>query len=283
MPEDGSNSKSSHEKILLFLTGLGVFFVVAFHVSPLWDYSFLIWFELLMALMATVAFFNSALLLGVRNTLIFLALAAGTGYLAEQVGIWTGAIFGPYYYTEKLGFKIIDVPWVIPLCWFAVVYFAHVLTNLIAHAHPVAQENKFSHALVLAGITAFIATGFDVAIDPTMSHKEVAAWVWTEGGDYMGVPFKNYQGWVITSFLIDLAFRLLSLRISKRPISSRNRTAALYVIVAWSGMGAGYILIGMPVATQLIAVFTMSLPACIALASLYTRAWNTETVQNNIN
>ena len=62
---------------------------------------------------------------------VFLVLASVIGFSAEQFGIVSGLIFGPYEYTDRLQPKLLDVPIVIPLCWFAIVYFAHVLTNLI--------------------------------------------------------------------------------------------------------------------------------------------------------
>jgi uncharacterized membrane protein len=260
-----------HEITLLGAMLLVASAVVAFHVSPLWQWSHLIWFTPMMAGLAIVAFLNASLLLGYRNAFVFLLLGATIGYAAEQFGIWTGLVFGPYRYTDKLGFKLIDVPWVIPLCWFAIVYFAHVLTNVIVHTHPVARARD---VFILAAVTALVATGFDVAMDPAMSHPEIQAWVWLTGGDYMGVPFKNFQGWFLTAFLIDLLYRGYAMREGIQPIGTRYRLATLTMLVVWGALGFGYMLIGLPVATQLIAVFTIMLPALLGLVSLYLRAWN---------
>lgn len=254
-----------------------VFFFVAFHISPLWHFSFLIWFGALMALFAIVGFINASLMVGYKKAALFVALGAIIGFCFEQVGIWTGAIFGPYHYTALLGPKLIDVPWVIPFSWFAAVYFAHVLTNLIIRATPVMKPVGLVQTAGMSLLTALIATGFDVAIDPTMSHPEVAAWIWdgmTPAEGYFGVPFKNFQGWVITAFLIDFLYRLIAPRLADAPISDRRRQASLYAIAMWLGLAFGFMLIGMPIATQLIAVFVMALPAFLALMNLYARAWN---------
>ena len=259
--------------LLIALAALALFFI-AFHVSPLWNWSFLIWFKGLMIVLAITGIINASLLLGYKKAFIFLVIAAVIGYSMEQIGIWTGAIFGPYTYTPLLGAKIIDVPWVIPLCWFAVVYFAHVITNLIVHANPVAKENTLGKTAIMAVLTALVATGLDLSLDPAMSHKEIGAWIWTDGGEYMGVPFKNFQGWVITAFLMDFIFRMVTKRFISRPISDRTRFVALFAILMWAGLGIGYMLIGNPVATQLISVFAIVLPAMLAAANLYMRAWN---------
>lgn len=268
----------TQEKGLLIALAVLMLFFIAFHVSPLWNWSFLIWFEGLMALLALLGFINASLLLGYRKAITFLVIAAIIGYSMEQYGIWTGSIFGPYTYTEKLGFKIIDVPWVIPLCWFAVIYFAHVLTNLIVHANPVAKENTLGKTAIMAVLTALVATGLDLALDPAMSHPEIAAWIWTDGGEYMGVPFKNFQGWIITAFLMDFIFRMVTKRFKSRPISDNARFVALFAILAWASLGIGYMLIGNPVSTQLISVFSILLPAMLAAANLYMRAWNKQAV-----
>ena len=267
-------TKGTQEKGLLIALVIAALFFVAFHVSPLWNWSFLIWFKGLMILLAIVGVINASLLLGYRKALIFLVIAAVIGYSMEQIGIWTGAIFGPYTYTPLLGAKIIDVPWVIPLCWFAVVYFAHVITNLIVHANPVAKESTLGKTAIMAVLTAFVATGLDLSLDPAMSSAPVEAWIWTDGGEYMGVPFKNFQGWVITAFLMDFIFRMVTKRFKSRPISDRYRFVALFAILAWAGLGIGYMLIGNPVSTQLVSVFAIVLPAMLAAANLYMRAWN---------
>ena len=266
----------AHETAMLIAMVLVAIFVSGFHVSPLWEWAFLIHFELLMGGLAVVAYLNAALLVGHRNAVVFLLLGALIGYSAEQLGIVTGWVFGPYYYTDKLGGKIGDVPWVIPLCWFALVYFAHVIVNLAMHSHPVARAHRLAHSVLLAAMTALIATGFDVAMDPAMSHPDIHAWVWTDGGEYMGVPFRNFRGWIGTAFLIDLLYRLYAARFGTQPVSNRVRYASLVLLLTWFCLGLGYMMIGYPVETQIVAVFCIVLPALIALAALYIKAWNPE-------
>lgn len=274
MSEAVKSKHKAHEPVLLLLMVLAAIAVIAMHVSPLWEFSFLIHFGPLMAVLALVAALNASLMVGYRNAGVFLLLGATIGFAAEQIGILTGNPFGPYYYTDKLGAKIGDVPWVIPLCWFGLVYFAHVITNLVMHAHPVPRSRNVAHAALLALITALVATGFDVAMDPAMSHESIGAWVWTDGGDYMGVPFKNFRGWIMVSFAIDFLYRLFVGFKGTQPISQRAQVASMVLLIVWFSLGLGYILIGFPLETQLISIFCIILPALMALATLYGRGWN---------
>lgn len=257
----------SQENILVFVMGFAAFAFIAFHVSPLWKFAYHLWFTGLMFTLAVLALINAVLTTGYRNAIVFLVLAAVIGFSAEQFGIVSGLIFGPYVYTDRLQPKLLDVPIVIPLCWFAIVYFAHVLTNLIISGVANLKEHRLWRLSILAMLTAFIATGFDLAIDPLMSHKEVQAWIWTDGGAYFGVPFKNFQGWVLTAFAIDSLYRLFVREKGVKPVARDPQWAAMWVIAAWAALAVGFILIGNPIETQMIAVFAVLLPAALAAVS----------------
>src|ERR1039458_5339856 len=77
-------------------------------------------------------------LLGARAALKFVAIALAVGWFAEQMGASRGWFFGVYTYTGVLGPKLGVVPLVIPLMWFALVYAAFVISNLIVWRTPVA-------------------------------------------------------------------------------------------------------------------------------------------------
>lgn len=268
-----SGAPARSDRILQVASAVVFICYVAFHVSPFWELSPLIWFLGAMATLAVLAFINAVLVSGWWRAAVFLAVAACIGFAAEQVGIWTGLIFGPYDYTEKLGLKLIDVPLVIPLCWFAVVYFAHTLVNIIVMGTPTCGRPSLRQVALLAVGTALVATGFDAAIDPMMSHPDVNAWNWTQGGAYFGVPFRNFQGWLATVFVIDLVFRLFARRHAERPSPYQENWAARWAVAAWAGLGFGVMVIGFPIETQLVAVFCLLLPALLAIARQLAPDW----------
>lgn len=253
---------------------LGTVVLIAFHVSPLWGFSHLIWYGGLMGLLALLSFINASVLNGIRHAAIFLVCGAVIGFTAEYIGTTSGAIFGPYTYGPLLGPKLMDVPIAVPLCWFAVVYLAHCLANIILTGQAAVRASGFGQMLAFSLLTAMFATGFDVAVDPVMSGPNVGAWTWTDGGDFFGVPFKNFQGWLMVSFLIDFTYRII-VSVLKWP--SRNhmpQSSAVCAIAAWVSLSIGFMLIGDPVESQLIALFTMFLVGLVAFLRLITDAPN---------
>jgi uncharacterized membrane protein len=51
--------------------------------------------------------------LGLRHALIFLAFTALISMAFEAAGVATGAVYGPYHYTDRLGPKLFDVPLIV--------------------------------------------------------------------------------------------------------------------------------------------------------------------------
>jgi len=250
---------------LMIAGTLGLF---AFHVSPLWGYSHLIWYGALLALLAVLAFINASVLNGLKSAVLFLSCGVGIGFTMEAIGTSTGAIFGPYTYGTLLGPQILGVPIAVPLCWFAVVYLAHCLANLMLTGQAAAYNRGIGTSVALVFLTAMLATGFDVAIDPVMSGPNVGAWTWTDGGAFFGVPFKNFQGWLVTAVLIDGAYRFLARVLNLQPKNSLPKQSALCAIAAWVSLSIGFMLIGDPVEAQIIAVFTMFIFGVIAFLRL---------------
>lgn len=268
----GNSKAVSWEKPGLGLMIAGTLLLFAFHVSPLWGYSHLIWYGGLMALLAVLAFINACVLNGVKPALLFLACGTGIGFTMEAIGTGTGVIFGPYTYGRLLGPQVLGVPVAVPLCWFAIVYLAHCLANLILTGQVIAYKTGVGTRLALTLLTAMLATGFDVAIDPVMSGPNVGAWTWTDGGAFFGVPFKNFQGWLLTAVLIDGAYRFFGVALNLHPKNGLPTQSGLCAIAAWVSLSIGFMLIGDPVEAQLIAVFTMFSFGVIAFFRLIIKA-----------
>ena len=74
--------------------------------------------------LVTLAFFafavsHAAVRLGGLHTAVLIVVTFVVSLLCEIVGVLTGAIYGPYFYTDKLAPKIFGlVPVLIPLAWF---------------------------------------------------------------------------------------------------------------------------------------------------------------------
>lgn len=227
-----------------------------------------------LALTAIVAVFSLAhacYALGARRTLAFFGLSAAISYVFEQVGVVTGGVYGPYHYTAYLGTKLGDVPLIIPLAWFMMIYPSYVIANLIATRRPLGTPAGVDRLVELTALSAAVMTAWDLVIDPVLSSPQIRAWVWESGGPYFGVPVQNYAGWLATTFAVYLAYRALEQ--GSPPEEALSGTAAALPIAAYLAMLVGNLLSGVaPAQLALIGPVAMGIPAAVAAVRLAARA-----------
>ena len=117
----------------------------------------------------------------------------------ECIGVATGIVYGPYHYTEKLGFLFLGlVPLLIPVAWFMMMYPSFVMADWIVPARLVWRN------VLVAAVGAIIMTAWDVVMDPLMVKG--GHWVWDVNGPYFGIPLQNFSGWWVTTFVTILVF-----------------------------------------------------------------------------
>ena len=183
-----------------------------------------------MPVLLLFALLHAGYVLGWRRTLLFFVLSAAVSWGFEQVGVATGLIYGRYYYSDQLGFKLGLVPLIIPLIWFMMLYPSYCIANLIGNGrtehernvrsrsgHSTPQKETLSHILLLSFLGAMTMTAWDLVIDPVFT--ELGFWVWVDSGPYFGVPLHNFAGWLLTTFSIYLVYRLWERRLGKRPFT----------------------------------------------------------------
>lgn len=118
------------------------------------------------------------------------AIAAFTiGFLSEVSGIHTGFPFGNYVYGPVLGLQLWEVPLMIGVNWFLLIYTSGELVRRFVANKIIAS---------LAG--AMVMTAIDYLIEPVAVMLDF--WTW-DGGI---IPLSNYIGWVGVSFLIQLIY-----------------------------------------------------------------------------
>ena len=84
---------------------------------------------------------------------------------------------------------------------------------------------------------------WDLSFDPicsTINH----AWIWLEGGSYFGVPFSNFLGWLLTTFVF---LQLFAIYLKGQPrLTSRDeqpsRIQSLQAILFYGLIAVGYLL-----------------------------------------
>jgi putative membrane protein len=121
---------------------------------------------------------------------LFALLLFIVGFCTELIGVHTGWLFGRYTYGETLGIKLFNVPLMIGINWFLLVYAAGVLMQR--------SRVKNIYARILTG--ALLLVSLDVLIEPVAIHFDY--WHWTSGA----IPIKNYLSWFVMSGLMLFIF-----------------------------------------------------------------------------
>lgn len=135
------------------------------------------------------------------STFILSSIFIGiSGFIIEVIGVKTGNIFGIYYYNESLGFKILDVPIMMILNWFLLIY----CTTTILY--------KIKNIFVFATLGASIITLLDTLIEPLCSSLHF--WTWQTNNSI--APLQNYIAWFVVSFCMFIFYRKMNGNLSNR-------------------------------------------------------------------
>lgn len=117
------------------------------------------------------------------NFFVGALVVAVVGFTVEMVGVQTGFIFGSYSYGDALGVKLMDVPIIIGLNWFLLVYSALCVSEFV-----------FLSRWLRVTFAATLMTLLDILIEPVAIQLDF--WKWENDI----VPFQNYFAWFVISF-----------------------------------------------------------------------------------
>jgi putative membrane protein len=255
--------KSRSEQVLVVLLVLLVLMLAAVALRPKFD-GIKVPFELLVPVFAVFSLIHCAYLLGWRHAAAFFGIAAVISLGAELIGTMSGAIFGAYHYTDALGPKLFgEVPLVIPLAWFLMLYPSWLIANLMVRGEPVPASHGAVDLTWRSLVGALVMTAWDLTLDPYMVGFD-GAWVWEQPGPYFGIPIQNYLGWVGTSFLVLLLFQAVVGKLQMRPIGSGDRWVIALPLASYGFQSLGDVLIGQPPATAIVSPFVMGIPLLFA-------------------
>ncbi len=130
---------------------------------------------------------------GALWTLGYLVISVGGGLFIEAVGHTTDIPFGPYFYAETLGAKVLGVPVVIPLAWAMMAYPCLLVAQRLVRPR---------WAVALVGGVAL--SSWDLFLDPMMVAE--GHWVWERTTPALpgipGIPAQNFLGWLITGVVM---------------------------------------------------------------------------------
>jgi putative membrane protein len=121
------------------------------------------------------------------------------GMISEMIGTNTGFLFGDYQYKSTLGPSIFNVPWIIGINWFLVVYGSYSIVCVIAEKwFPNDMGKPILRIFAIAIDTALLTCFFDWIMEPVAVYLDF--WSWTDGI----IPNYNYLCWFIISLMMAL-------------------------------------------------------------------------------
>ena len=126
--------------------------------------------------------------LGSARFVKFAFIALITTIIVEIIGVKTGIPFGTYEYDPaRLGPTVFQVPLLIPLAWFMMLYPSWLVVNHLVKA-------KIPAVL----LSSLLMASWDLYLDPQMVNE--GYWTWfISGAPSQEIPISNFVGWFITA------------------------------------------------------------------------------------
>ena len=144
-----------------------------------------------------------------KNSAFFLFVAACfiIGIVVEVIGVNTGFLFGDYTYGNVLGPEIKNVPVMIGINWFLIIYCCGISIHTLlmkAINRIAADTGKTPMAMKALSVIidgATLAVFFDWLMEPVA--VKLGYWVWNGDG---AIPMFNYICWFVVSLLLLMVF-----------------------------------------------------------------------------
>jgi len=176
---------------------------------------------------------------GAKALLIFLAETLVVSNFFENLSISTGFPFGHYHYTGSP--QLIDVPIQIGPIYFGLGYACWLVASTLldaadARLGPRAGPGRKINVVALPMLAAAMMAVYDLGTDSIASTVS-KDWIWERGGGVFGVPFTNYLGWWLTTYIFFQIFALYLAR-SKTPVHTvGGRGALLQPVLLYASLG----------------------------------------------
>ncbi|MFT3949655.1 MAG: carotenoid biosynthesis protein [Agriterribacter sp.] len=159
-----------------------------------------------------------------KHFLLFVIACFFVGYSTEYIGVHTGALFGVYTYGNVLGMPFKDIPLIIGVNWFIIIYCCgtaiQAVTSFVEkrlQPEQIPAYKKWSIASVIID-GALLAVFFDWVMEPVAIH--LGFWTWDGDGS---IPMLNYISWFVISMLLLSLFSMLSFH--------KKNTFAVYLLM----------------------------------------------------
>lgn len=133
---------------------------------------------------------------------MFMAITVSIGFIVEVIGVNTALLFGEYTYGNVLGMQVKNVPLIIGVNWFIVMYCCGITTyTLFKKAlSKLAIETKTPTQSLKAISVIIDAANIAVFLDWIMEPAAIKLGYWHWKTDV--IPFYNYLCWFVVSIFL---------------------------------------------------------------------------------
>lgn len=184
--------------------------------------------------------------LGKKSAILVFLASFSISLGSELLGTSSGLPFGPYSYTNQLGYKILGlVPFNIPTSWFFMLYASLAICGRLLPA----KDDGLSRWW-WALIAGLVLTAWDVSMDPAMVASVHWLWhlpslegmpLWQNiliGGHFYGMPLTNWLGWLLTGIVVArVMLAIVPPSTWARKVSPSNFPLGLYAVNAVLPLG----------------------------------------------
>lgn len=224
-----------------------LFFIVLLstYLSFAWDAAGItspVYYNMIIGAIFTLfALLHGNIYIGRKSTIVLAVLTFVISFIMEYAGVKTGLIFGEYHYGDVLGPKALEtVPWLIPLSWFMFMY----VSTISVDAAFGRNYAGWAAPLLFAMLDSIAMTALDILIDPLWVKK--GTWIWTAvqnlpaGSVFYGIPTQNYFGWLLTTMMIFIPYRIVFFR-NRSTLTERDSDFFLPCLIYASIVAVGCI------------------------------------------
>ena len=139
---------------------------------------------------------------------LFVLVTFAAGIAVEMIGVNTQLLFGDYSYGKVLGYQVNNVPVIIGINWFLIIYCCGITvqTILMKAITKVATETS-TPPMVLKALSVIVdGATLAVFIDWIMEPVALQLGYWTWNGD---IPVYNYICWFVVAIAMLAVFHFL--------------------------------------------------------------------------
>ena len=139
---------------------------------------------------------------------LFVLVTFAAGIVVEMIGVNTQLLFGDYSYGKVLGYQVNNVPVIIGINWFLIIYCCGITvqTILMKAITKVATETS-TPPMVLKALSVIVdGATLAVFIDWIMEPVALQLGYWTWNGD---IPVYNYICWFVVAIAMLAVFHFL--------------------------------------------------------------------------